>query len=509
MGQLNTAAVDPSGARQTQEPIRWWQRFYVRLAALFLVLLFGLGFVLALLSAGAAEELMIAADQELHRDLALELAPRFEPHLQAGVDEEAINSIIAGLTQINRRIDVYLLESDGEIKGWFMDGGAPPVLSHVSLGPIMRIMSGEPPPIFGDDPAYEDVSKTFAVSPITVMGKQGCYLYIILQGEDYDHVLAMLRMGLLKRLVLRVAFFAFVLTALVGLFLFWWVSRRLSMLRSTVTDFEQGQLSRRFDVHSTDEIGRLGSTFNSMADRIEGQVAELRNTDRLRRELVANVSHDLRSPLASIQGYLETLQLKEDSLDPEKRRGYLNVALGQTKRLSSLVSQLFELSKLDARQIEPDFESFPIAELVQDVVMQYEPEAEKKGVRLVAVLPETSLPLVRADIGLMERVLTNLLDNALRHTPSGGLVEVRPELDGERVCVMVHDTGVGIAPDQLESIFDRFSRIDSSRPRTDGEGAGLGLAIARKILDLHGGVIKAESTPGEGTTFTFGLPVAG
>ena len=508
MGQSNTAAVEPNGVRQTLEPVRWWQRFYVRLAALFLVLLFGLGIVLAMLSAGATEEVMVAADQELHRDFARDLAPRFEPHLLEGVDEEAINGIIGGLTQINRRIDVYLLEADGEIKWWFMDGGDPPVLSHVSLGPIMRLMSGEPPPIFGDDPTHEDGSKTFSVWPITVMGKEGCYLYIILQGEDYDHVLAMLRMGLLKRLVLRVAFFAFVLTALVGLFLFWWVSRRLIKLQSVVTDFEGGQLDRRFEVRSTDEIGRLGSTFNSMADRIEEQVEELRDTDRLRRELVANVSHDLRSPLASIQGYLETLQLKEDSLEPEKRRRYVNVALAQTKRLSSLVSQLFDLSKLDARQMEPHFEAFPIAELVQDVVMQYEPEAEKRGVRLVAVLPEGGLPLVRADIGLMERVLTNLLDNALRHTPEGGRVEVRPELDGERVCVMVHDTGVGIAPHQLENIFDRFSRTDSSRARSDGEGAGLGLAIARKILDLHGGSIKAESTPGEGTTFTFGLPVA-
>jgi len=490
------------------DPVRWWQRFYVRIAALFLVLLFGLGIVLAMLSVQAAEEVTIAADQELHRDLAFELAPRFEPHLVDGVDEEAINAIITGLIQINRRIDVYLLEADGEIKGWFMDGSEPPVLSHVSLGPIMRFLSGEPPPIFGSDPSHEDASKTFSVSPITVMGKEGCYLYIILEGEDYDHVLAMLRMGLMKRLVLRVALIAFLLTALVGLFLFWWVSRRLSMLRAAVTDFEEGQLNRRFEVHSSDEIGRLGSTFNAMANRIEEQVEELRNTDRLRRELVANVSHDLRSPLASIQGYLETLELKEESLEPQQRRNYLNVALAQTKRLSSLVRQLFELSKLDARQTEPHFESFPIAELVQDVVMQYEPEAEKLGVELRAVLPEGGLPHVCADIGLLERVLTNLLDNALRHTPKGGRVEVRPVHIGELVCVQVRDTGAGIDPEMLETVFERFSRSDTSRSRADGEGAGLGLAIARKILDLHGGSINAESTPGEGTTFTFGLPVA-
>ncbi len=493
----------------TPEQLHWWQRFYVRLAALFLVLLLGLGILLAMFSVGATEEVTIAADQELHRDLARELAPRFEPHLAEGVDEGAINGIIAGLTQINRRIDVYLLEADGEIKGWFMDGRAEPVLTHVTLGPIMRFLYGDPPPILGDDPTSEGVTKPFSVSPISVMGQEGCYLYIILQGEDYDHVFEMLRSGLMKQLVLRAALLAFIITALVGLLLFWWVSRRLSKLQSVVTDFESGQLDRRFDVKSKDEIGRLGSTFNVMANRIETQVEELQNTDRLRRELVANVSHDLRSPLASIQGYLETLQLKEGTLDSEKRRGYIDVALGQTKRLSNLVAQLFELSKLDAKQIQPHFESFPIAELVQDVVMHYTPEAEKRGVNLRAVLPEEGLPLVRADVGLMERVLTNLLDNALRHTPSGGTVEVRPELNKKDVvCVHVSDTGEGIEPAQLATVFERFSRADSSRSRAVGNGAGLGLAIARKILDLHGGAIKAESTPGKGTTFTFGLPVA-
>ncbi len=490
------------------EPIRWWQRFYVRLAALFLVLLFGLGILLALLSVGAAEEVTIAADQELHRDLAVELAPRFEPHLREGVDEEAINGIIAGLTQINRRIDIYLLESDGEIKGWFMDGSEPPVLDRVSLGPIMRLMSGEPPPIFGDDPTLMDGAKTFSVAPITVMGTQGCYLYIILQGEDYDHVMEMLRAGLMRHLGLRIAAFAFLLTAFVGLVLFWWISRRLINLQRVFADFEDGQLDRRFSVGSKDEIGRLGSTFNTMADRIEAQLDELQNTDRLRRELVANVSHDLRSPLSSIQGYLETLIVKQDALEPEKLRQYLDVAFAQTKRLSSLIGQLFELSKLDAQQVQPHFESFPIAELLQDVVMKYEPEAEKRGVHLRAILPKEGLPLVSADIGLLERVLTNLLDNALRFTPEGGRVEVRTERAGEFVSVQVSDTGVGIAPDHLEGVFERFSHTDASRARSKGEGAGLGLAIARKILDLHGGAINVESTPGEGTTFTFELPVA-
>ena len=338
------------------------------------------------------------------------------------------------------------------------------------------------------------------------MGEEGCYLYLTLQGQDYDHVLAMLRGPLFGRLALRAALLAFALTALVGLALFWWLSRRLTRLRHAVAGFEAGHLDRRFPVGSDDEVGRLGLAFNAMADRIAAQVEELRQTDRLRRELVANVSHDLRSPLAAMQGYLETLQLKEGDLDPERQRRYVESALAQTRRLGSLVGQLFELSRLDAGQVELQCEAFPLAELVQDVVVHCEPEAEQRGIALRAVLPEDGLPLVHADIGLVERVLTNLLDNALRYTPAGGRVEVRPWAEVGWAWVEVADTGVGIAPEQLPHVFDRFYRADAAR--SNGDGAGLGLAIVHRIVELHGAEIAVESTPGEGTRFTFSLPTA-
>ncbi|MDX1439685.1 MAG: HAMP domain-containing protein, partial [Rubricoccaceae bacterium] len=282
---------------RTSEPMRWWQRFYVRLAALFLVLMLVLGIILALLAVGSTHDMTIAADQELNRDLAAELAPRFEPHLEEGVDEAAIDEIIAGLTQINRRLDVYLLEPDGEIKGWFMGGGEDPVLDRVSIEPVREFLNGRPAPVLGDDPARENTQRPFSASEISIMGQEGCYLYLILQSEDYDHVFEMLETGLIRNLMLRAALLAFLITAPVGLFLFWRVSRRLKSLQQAVSDFEHGQLDRRSVVESKDEIGRLSHTFNSMADQIELQVEELRKTDRLRRELVANVSHDLRSPL--------------------------------------------------------------------------------------------------------------------------------------------------------------------------------------------------------------------
>jgi signal transduction histidine kinase len=232
---------------------------------------------------------------------------------------------------------------------------------------------------------------------------------------------------------------------------------------------------------------------------------ELRQADRMRRELVANVSHDLRSPIASIQGYLETVSMKDGELASEERERYVKTALKNTKRLNTLVSELFELSKLETKQIEPTIEAFPIAELVQDVVMQYEPRAEEQAVDLQAELPDRHAR-VEADIGLVERALSNLIDNAIHYTPDGGEVRVRLDNERDEVCVEVSDTGPGIPEDDLPHIFERFYRVDKSRDRDKG-GAGLGLAIAKTILELHGRTLEVESTVGEGTSFRFRLPV--
>ena len=230
---------------------------------------------------------------------------------------------------------------------------------------------------------------------------------------------------------------------------------------------------------------------------------ELKNTDDLRRELVANVSHDLRNPLASIQGYLETIIIKERTLSPEERQKYLEIIFNNTKMLSKLVGELFELSKLEAKQIKPQFEPFSMADLTQDVVMKFQPMANDSRIRIEAVLPK-SLPLVYADLALVERALSNLIDNAILHTTENGVVKAELKKEEDTVCVIVSDTGQGIPAEELPHIFERFYHIDKSRTRK-GSGAGLGLAIAEKILEIHDSQIRVRSIVNKGTTFSFCL----
>jgi signal transduction histidine kinase len=258
------------------------------------------------------------------------------------------------------------------------------------------------------------------------------------------------------------------------------------------------------DVDRDDEIDRLAATFDRMKQRIREQIQELERVDRVRRELIANVSHDLRTPLAALQGYVETLVIKRDELSAEERERYLQIASRHCTQLARRVNDLFELAKLDAAAVRLEIETVSLPELAHDVAQKFQLEAERKGVRL-EIGGERRLPFVEADIRLVERVIENLVGNAIRHTPRGGEVMLSTDKGPECVRVSVRDTGPGIAAEELPSIFDRFYRCRDRDEETSG--AGLGLAIAKRIVELHGGEISARSEPKSGARFTFDLPL--
>ncbi|ATG89360.1 ATP-binding protein [Methylomonas koyamae] len=268
--------------------------------------------------------------------------------------------------------------------------------------------------------------------------------------------------------------------------------------RAVNGDFTASSLAGR-----SDELGRLADTFVRAA-QLAGQLGELRQKDQERRELVASVSHDLRTPLAALRGFLETMQRKAETLPATEQQHFLDTALRQTEKVSRLAQELFELAKLECDDASLNPEPFNLAELLQDVAQKYRLQAEQRGVSLQAELrPE--LPLVSADIGLTERLLTNLIDNALRHTPQGGRVLLDAWPARGRITVAVRDTGIGIAPEYLPTLCDWDSPL-ARRARADG--GGFGLIVVGKIAQLHGGRLQVESTLGVGSEFRFDLPLA-
>jgi len=330
------------------------------------------------------------------------------------------------------------------------------------------------------------------------------YIYVILRGEEFDSVADRIRESHILTLAVQGVLLSLIAAGSIGLVALGFVTKKLRRLTRTALALKEGDYSQRMTITSNDELDDLGRAFNSMADTLAQHVGELQRTDSLRRELIANVSHDLRTPLASMQGYLETVLMKDTNLTVEERRNYLEVIFGSTERLSRLVQELFELSKLEARQTQIHAEPFSLSELANDLVQKFAPIAEKKQVKLMSRFQE-NLPMVEADIGLIERVLQNLLDNAVAHTDAGGEVHITLERQGDRVRVHLEDTGVGIPASDLPFVFERFYQA-----RTKGKtgGAGLGLAIVKKILEAHGESINVESQVGKGTRFKFELPLS-
>ena len=488
-----------------------FRTLYAKLALALLGLVVVIGVLLLAITRFSLDMYQQEIAQKLHRDPAAHFVAT-EPLVRGRrVNKPALVELFHRAMAVNPSIEIYLLDSQGRVRSYAAEHGKVK-REQVSIEPIRRFLRGDARlPLLGDDPRSLTGQKIFSVAPISAANPDAGYLYVILGGEQYESVAHMVRDSHVPRLSL-LAILAILLFALAaGLAAFALLTRRLQRLTAAVEMFRHSGFT-----HSpppapprrhADEIDRLDRAFHEMAERLREQMQQLQDTDRLRRELVANVSHDLRTPLTSIQGYLDTLLLRHDRLAPEEQRCYLETARRHCDRLGRLVHELFELAKLDSGERKLQREPFALSELIQDIAQDFRLAAERKRVTLQVTAPETA-PYVIADIALIERVIENLLENALRHTPEGGRVELSLRPNGQEIMVEVSDTGAGIAPEHLPYIFERFYRAENGGAE-ETLGAGLGLAIAKRILELHGSSIEANSTINVGTTFTFHLPIDG
>ena len=451
--------------------------------------------------------------QRLNASIAMYVTGEMQLIEDGAVNEDALTLLAQRAMIINPTVEVYLLDTAGRILAHAM----PPESiqsEQVALEPVRQLMSGETEmPLRGTDPRNSDRQKIFSAHPVMHNDVLQGYLYAILGGQKYDELATSVRGSYVQKLSIG-ALIAIVLAAfLVGLLVFGLLTRRLASLTADVRAFTdsgfdpekvEALASNRSAPGAQDEIGELREAFSGMSNKIREQFESLKETDRLRRELVSNVSHDLRTPLASMHGYVETLLLKNDTLSEQERLRYLEITRKHSLRLRQLIGDLFELSKLDSASIKPTLESFSLAELLQDVTQEFELQAENKGIE-IKVHSQTGTSMVQADIGLMQRVLENLLRNAVRYTPQGGTISISLDPKPGFVAVAVADTGCGIAEHELERIFDRFYRSEQGEEERSSS-AGLGLAIVKRILDLHGSRITVESILNRGTRFEFEVP---
>ena len=484
---------------------KFFRTLYGKISLIFVILLFVLGIIQIIISLQSSLNFVCETDQTINRPLAENLAKKFQPHLVDSIDFASLEDIIHDIMIFNPRLDVYILDHEGNLKAKFQKPGAIK-LTRIKTQPIKDFISNSPDiplPIIGDDPKDPGRHRVFSATEID-LGKEGKgYLYVILGAELFDSAIT----GIGGSYILGTTAFIFGITLLfagvLGSILFFKLTKRLSNVTQSVKEFEKGDYTKRLIVKSDDEVGQLTAAFNRMAQTIELNMHELKKNDTLRRELIANISHDLRSPLASIQGYIETILMKDDNIDPQQRKNFLETILNSVTNLNRLVGELFELSKLDAMQSKPSPEPFSVAELLQDIVLKFQPQAENKSIHIITKIPH-NLPFVLGDISMIDRVLSNLIDNAIRYTADGGkiLIDLKNMEDG--IELIVTDTGEGIPAEDIPYVFDRFYRVEKSRTKNSG-GSGLGLAIVKKIVEAHESEINVQSELNKGTSFSFTL----
>jgi signal transduction histidine kinase len=490
-----------------------FKSLYSRIALTFAVLILLFGSLCGGLDLVAAKNHQQEIVQRLSKDLAKHIAKHWQLAKANEFDKTAIAELFHMLMLVNPSIEVYLLDNDGIIKAFQPNHENPNerlLLQQVKLAPIQAFLDNQHLPLIGDNPRNPAAASVFSATELLQDGVKVGYLYIILTGQDYQHLASQVWQGHVFQGAMWTGFGVLLLTLLAGLGLFAVITRRLNALSCTMAAFEAMDFVGDLHVcpkisRSSDEIGQLACTFERMAERISKQIQQIHAQDELRREMIANVSHDLRTPLTSMQGYLETLLRKSEKLTPQEQHRYLIVAVRQSQRVSQLAHELFELAKLECEETSPSFEHFFLQELIQDVIQKFELAALRKHIHIRFSLDQ-AMPMVYADIGMIERVLSNLIDNALRYTPEQGSIKLALLLTADgNVSVRVADTGKGIAEENLGGLFERHSPLRQSSNRSHG-GGGLGLLITKRILELHGSTIEAFSKPGKGAMFTFSLP---
>ncbi|MFO7172244.1 MAG: HAMP domain-containing sensor histidine kinase [Bacillota bacterium] len=351
---------------------------------------------------------------------------------------------------------------------------------------------------------YQDITLVAGAAPIRPRGQTASVGVILFfqEAQDLDPAIRELTWNLFRwTLVGLIA--AVVLAGLLGR----GIVARLAELRAAAAGLAEGDLSRRVPETGRDELADLARSFNHMAARLERLVAGLRQSEELRRQMMATIAHELRTPVTSIRGFAEALQ--DGLVPPERQPHYFSIIAGEAARLSRLIQDLFDLAKLEAGQLEFRMQPLPAREWLERFARATRPRVEAAGLRLEVRLPPAEADLwITGDQDRLDQVLYNLVENGIRYSPPGGTIrlELVPRPEAGAVEVAVADAGPGIPPEEQDRIWERFYQGRDRQGR--GGGAGLGLAIVRSIVEAHGGRVGVESTPGRGARFWFTLPLA-
>ena len=405
---------------------------------------------------------------------------------------------------------MYLLDAEGRV---LASSGQPQLFWSnwkVDLSTVRRSLSRDPAmPIFASDPEHEGRGCIVAARPLLENGREVAWLYVVPRSADIGTRTPELLKSYAVQTAVKVGLMVLAIGVALTVAMIALLTRPLTALTRVAERVRNGGFSAPLCATEfpfcdrDDEVGRLSRTFRETLERLRVEMDRVTQTDAQRREMVANVSHDLRTPLTALIGQLETIRLKADELDRDARDRFIDAAVLNAHHLRRLTDSLNELAKLDSPELRIEREPIALGELADDLAQRFGTRAEAAGVSLKVTYPD-GLPLASVDAALIERAIGNLIDNAIRVTPPGGVVELRVRPDTDGVRVEVADTGPGVSPDEQSRVFQRF--YQGSKVREQRGSMGLGLAIVKRVAELHGGRVGLDSAPSRGATFWLLIP---
>ncbi|MBS0000546.1 MAG: HAMP domain-containing histidine kinase [Cyclobacteriaceae bacterium] len=482
----------------------FFNSLFWRISFLFLLILLIISGIYIYISLNTAEMYFQETRQNLDIEIAAHIAAENDCFQGDSANLNVLKNVFHDVMVINPSIEVYLLDTAGRILAYYAPNQKI-TTEKVPLNPIKEFISDKKNDfLLGMDPKNPGKKKTFSAARVIEEKQFKGYIYVILGGQEYENASQMILGSYILRLGIRSMIIASIAAVIIGFIAIGFIVRNIRQIVQVIYDFRGGNLQARIHLKSKSELQEFADSFNDMADTIVRNFDDLKKLDKNRRELAANISHDLRTPLTIIRGYAETIQLKNNRLSSKKRNEYLETMVENIDRMLKMVHELFELSNLEASDAGPDREIFSLAELLHDIKQKNQIIADVKKIKLFLECNGQILP-VYADIQMMEKVIQNLLDNAFNYTDPGGEICLSLAMTNDHnILITIRDTGIGIEEEQLPRIFDRYYRVKSESDERNG--TGLGLAIVNKIIELHGFKISVKSTVNRGTIFSIIIP---
>ena len=482
--------------------VRFFNSLFFRLGLAIFCLLAGISIAQQYLASQAFRSALIEAEERQALIVAHELSAELREHLTPEIKERSLLALLLQFGGRHPDLIPFIVEENGTI---FLSGingikAQPFTVAHLSqyLSPSLQL------PVFTNDPKAPGHETPFVAVEINLAQRRGYLVLLLNQANTQSRpsgaaLIASTTHGFLLSLI-----FALVASLLIASVVLRTLTRRMRRLSHAIGAYQLGDDLP--DVVGKDEVAALSRSFHNMASTIKHQVELLKERDALRRELVAGVSHDLRTPLASIRGYLQKLleQINAGTLTDERLRDFLQTIQRNAVRLEALVASLFELARIEALGTNLNRTPFAVNSLLTDLISRFEPIAKERGVTIAFVAPATDV-ILEGDRSLIDRAVANLIDNAIRYSNKSDEVTIGLVDAPDGVTISVSDRGSGIPPHEHARIFEKFYRGDSARQEG---GMGLGLAITKGIVEAHAGEISLQSRAGGGSCFTIRLAPA-